>query len=566
MKRIPMIRISVCTTLAAAALIGYGALNSELDIGFWGLLGSFPSLYYIGLVVLAASTIPPLLDTRSGWKLLLPQTIILVAALWYVPTLVGSHPGLLMAYRNLSHVQGIAAQGPEFLATSGTVYLSWMGFQMSFAAMASLFSVDLEPLLRIYPSIVQLLCLAPLYLFLRNVIGKEYPNCVWPGLWLFTMANWIGQDYFCPQSMAFFLLLVILAIATHRLFWEGKARIGLWVILLALFGCLAATHLLTSIATLCLLGTYLLVKRRRMIIIVVICAAVILLWDVTFGAHYIDLRMQHSPLVATDAGVADNSTTAGIMRRTTGSGAVLVLDPGYIIESGVLGSLSGSESHIAVVRARIAYSGLFILLAVGGCALAAYRRERRHAVILIMVLSLLPLLLLRYAGWEVIQRVYLFGLPFAAYFGSLLFSTKRWLLVGLVLLMGIGSIPFIMCRYGNQAVDHLSDDYIAGRRYVAELQETTNYKFGTLRGIDLVEGEVVLAHYSGEGRALREYFPTDHYYFAISEHDDVLHSFVYDRPDFVDTVWEWFRNSPSAVSVYRNPEFEVFKWRASGID
>src|SRR5204863_3853362 len=32
-------------------------------------------------------------------------------------------------------------------------------------------------------------------------------------VWLFIIANWIGQDYFAPQAFGFFLFLVVLAIA-----------------------------------------------------------------------------------------------------------------------------------------------------------------------------------------------------------------------------------------------------------------------------------------------------------------------------------------------------------------
>jgi len=177
-------------------------------------------------------------------------------------------------------------------------------------------------------------------------------------------------------------------------------------------------------------------------------------------------------------------------------------------------------------------------------------------------LSLFPLLFLKYAGWEVMQRVYLFELPFVAYLSGVLFGINRkFALIGLALLIGIGSPLFIICRYGNQASDYFSDDYIAGSHYFDELKETTQYKIGPLRGVDIIDGEVVLKHYSGVGVVPYDCFPTeDHYYFAISEHDDAVYTYVYDKPDFVDEVWEWFRESPSVVSVYQNPEYEVFQW------
>src|SRR5690606_18972448 len=35
---------------------------------------------------------------------------------------------------------------------------------------------------------------------------------IWLGVWFFFLANWVGQDYFSPQALNFFMHLVIVAV------------------------------------------------------------------------------------------------------------------------------------------------------------------------------------------------------------------------------------------------------------------------------------------------------------------------------------------------------------------
>src|SRR6185503_12815516 len=58
--------------------------------------------------------------------------------------------------------------------------------------------------------VVNLMYLAPLLLIFRG-LGAER-RTAWLAVWLFTVTNWIGQDYFSPQSFAYFLYLAIIAL------------------------------------------------------------------------------------------------------------------------------------------------------------------------------------------------------------------------------------------------------------------------------------------------------------------------------------------------------------------
>ena len=166
-----------------------------------------------------------------------------------------------------------------------------------------------------------------------------------------------------------------------------------------------------------------------------------------------------------------------------------------------------------------------------------------------MALSLVVLLPLRYAGWELMTRIYLFELPLVACLGAILLTTNKKVMIGLGLLVTIGSVLFLIPHYGNHIVDYWTPHYLAGYKFTQELRSSTNYKL--VRPQDI---------YLNNNTEFRERLPTKSHHLAISQLDDNISTFLYNDPNFVDNVWEWLKNSPSYTSIYSNPEFEVFKW------
>ncbi len=60
----------------------------------------------------------------------------------------------------------------------------------------------------------------PALLFIFHT-ATEDRRLSWLAVWFFYLGNWIGQDYFSPQALAYFLYLVVLAIC---LAWFRAAR------------------------------------------------------------------------------------------------------------------------------------------------------------------------------------------------------------------------------------------------------------------------------------------------------------------------------------------------------
>ncbi len=105
----------------------------------------------------------------------------------------------------------------EYISRTGTVApglearFDWPGFFVLAAFLGQACglgsTLDLAGWAPVYFNI---LYLAPLALIARTVTRD--PRLVFAAVWLFEIANWVGQDYFSPQGLNYFLYLVIIAL------------------------------------------------------------------------------------------------------------------------------------------------------------------------------------------------------------------------------------------------------------------------------------------------------------------------------------------------------------------
>jgi hypothetical protein len=158
------------------------------------------------------------------------------------------------------------------------------------------------------------------------------------------------------------------------------------------------------------------------------------------------------------------------------------LDVQAAVAANVSGRLHGSENHLLVVRLRLAMTALVWALAMAG-AVRGLRRGWMAPSHAILALAPAALAVLQPYGGEMLMRVYLFSLPFAACYAAVAITPSPawrgwWVsavlgVAGLVLVAG-----FLFTRYGNErttlftsaevrAVDHLYALAPAGATLVA---------------------------------------------------------------------------------------------------
>jgi hypothetical protein len=319
--------------------------------------------------------------------------------------------------------------------------------------------------------------LPPLYAIFRAVTRNE--RAWWMGLGIFSLASWVGQDYFSPQAFNFFLFLVFLAVALRwfrprmpdpgkgnrwerfmaswmrRLGGRGEERIAarstptqrgaLIAILVVIFVAMTISHQLTPILLLAGLTALVVFGRSTLKGLPVILAVTMFAW-ISLGA--IAFWSGHLNLIIGDVGHL-----------------------GANVSSSLTGRIQGSSGRIDVLAVRIALAGTTALLALIG----AIRRRRLGYgdwSLLLLGFAPFPLLAVQSYGGEALLRAYLFALPFVSLLAAMAFmpSTQPGR-VGVpalcfCLIAALFAPAWLVARYGNERFDRVSSADLAAVKFL----------------------------------------------------------------------------------------------------
>jgi hypothetical protein len=142
-------------------------------------------------------------------------------------------------------------------------------------------------------------------------------------------------------------------------------------------------------------------------------------------------------------------------------------DIGSIYSMSVGERISGNEAHVAVNQLRIALSTIYFIMAGLGIALS-WRDKRKHpvdtAMLVIMGSFFLLLPLFLYSG-QLLIRVFLLVLIPLSYFAVKLLQLRGGVIIISALLLVALPLHFI-AHYGNQQIDHISNQELAGAEFV----------------------------------------------------------------------------------------------------
>ncbi|MEU3945904.1 glycosyltransferase [Streptomyces sp. NPDC029526] len=345
-----------------------------LTAGFWltvrrpGRRGGWPAAYVLGLLVMERATQAVLYPTP------------LYAWAW-------KHDGVVDHLLTAGGLQSAAEVGDM------AVYDQWPGFFAAQAALVRLLGVDSAAMyMAWWPLASSLMLLLPLLLVYRTF--TEDRRLIWTGVWLFFVANWVGQDYFSPQSVAFALHLGVLAVVLRRFGRTGGARRqgqAVWTaVLVVMVTTIVISHQLTpgmlvvSLLALCLL------RRYRDWVPVATTVVLFLAWCLTAALPFLSAAL---PDMIRSVGDVGGNVATGYGTTPTGTGAV------------------------ATSWAARLLSGSVLLLAAAG--LWRQRELRHRAMPLVLIAAApLPMLVASSYGSEMIFRVLMFMLPGAAFFAA----------------------------------------------------------------------------------------------------------------------------------------------------
>ena len=336
------------------------------------------------------------------------------------------------AWKHLGIIDYIQRHGAVDRATPIlTAYHNWPGFFAAAAFIADLAGIrDLASPARWAPLVLNLLYLAALPLLYRAFTDDH--RIILGGAWVFLAGNWVGQDYFSPQGVCFFFYLLLIGLCLRFLargpapapvengrLSQALARLAQWsarslpgssalpsgamraivtATALLLIVAMTVSHQLTPLVAIAALGA--LVALQVMTPGLFLFAGVMVaFWVLYVAAPFVAVVL---PVEIRDIGVA-------------------------------AGQLSGNLADLAVLSSGQALVSLVCRLLTVGIALAAVagglRRRAagyRDGVAAALTIAPLPLIAVTSYGGEIMFRVYLFALPFLAFFAAaLIFPSPR---------------------------------------------------------------------------------------------------------------------------------------------
>ncbi|PNG96292.1 hypothetical protein [Streptomyces malaysiensis] len=436
--------------------------DADLDrMGGLGLVSVLPRATLLGAALLIVAFAGALWLARPRPALLTAVLVATVVSLHAVPAVLEAQPRFPTAWQHLGFLDYIGRTGhavPDLDAR-----WSWPGFFAGAAFLARAAGVhDLSEVLRWWPTLLQLLCLAPLMVLLRALRASW--RAKWTAVWLFALCGWVGQDYFSPQGFTYLLYLVFVAVL---LVWfrepralPGKRRPGeaevaratpaqrtaLLGLLIALFAASVAAHQLTPFVMLGVVSALVLLRRSNLYGLPLLCGVMVAVWVGFLAEPY--WSGHWNELFGGVGGVGGN------------------------VSSSVSGRIEGGSSvHKLVLYVRVALAGGVLALACWG---VLRRRAAGFAERSLLVLTFVPFLgfgMQSYGG-EMALRVFMFALPGACVLGALAVFPRvgaaraglgpaAALLAGLALMAG-----FLVARWGNETFERVRPGEVAAMEYV----------------------------------------------------------------------------------------------------
>ncbi|MGD0391381.1 MAG: hypothetical protein ABSC41_01930 [Acidimicrobiales bacterium] len=206
--------------------------------GRGGSLGQFPIIWFAGIALIAAATILSMWSRspQAWWAIasLLIALTLTPSILYTLPRLpwVAKHVGVV-SYLELHHHVDISID----------IYQNWPAFFASAAWFCDVLRIgDPMSLARWWTPAADLGTLGAFFLLARHFLVDRLRLAF--ACTLFVLANTIGQDYFSPQSAAYFLAIALFGIAV----WQPATirarylRVGIGVLTALL---IAVTHQIT---------------------------------------------------------------------------------------------------------------------------------------------------------------------------------------------------------------------------------------------------------------------------------------------------------------------------------
>ncbi len=494
-----MMRVVIPLLAVASAVVLWGLSLPGVDLSRMndlGLISVLSPAMFVALGILTISFCVAVHQPSTLVPVLCLHIIVLILILHGTPTILYGTLRYSWAWKHVGIVDYIQRHGSVDPSISFlNAYHNWPGF----FALAALITegAGLKSALSFAawgPPFFNLLDLGGL-LLIFNAFTRDR-RLVWLSIWFFYLTNWVGQDYFSPQAMSYFLSLVILGIlltcfsvtATpplsvfkRRLVFDGVAhlfrrivfdrsayalsqlrstadrantldgaprplqRIALLVIIIVLFTSIVSSHQLTPFMTLLAVAGLVVFQRCRVYNLPLLMIVITVTWFVDMAVAFLNGNLYW--IVQSIGSMDANANSTLINVQTVSYGLQIV-----------------------------AFVGRILTASIGGIAFLGFVRRLRHGYwdlsCIILALAPGPMLAANSYGGEMLFRVYFFALPFLAFFAAAVLypsqeTGRAWRTPIVTIVVSIGLlVGFCFAYYGKERMNYFSKNEVAASQYL----------------------------------------------------------------------------------------------------
>ena len=478
------------------ALVAWIIILSGLDpraMDDRGMISIMPMSAYGAIAASSAAFVLTLRLRPIPGPLVLVQILAVIFMLYGAPGLIEEMPRFVTAWLHVGFSDAIDKTSQ--LHPFRDARFDWPGFFVLSAFVRSIAGASgTIDFLTWVPPVQVALYVGPLYLIYRSMSAD--PRFVWLAIWAFVLTNWVGQDYFSPQGFNLLLMIAIFGILLTAFrsppgrlpAWLGAAggwlrhhlrvplprdvvidaagagtaafslrtRVGLASFVVLLFGMSVASHQLTPFAMVGGVIGLVLFRRLQMSGALPIMLVLTVSWLLFMATTFLS---GHLAGLLEEVGRTDQLATAAVGDR-----------------------LGGSAGHRFVIQGRLLFTlAVWLLALIGGLRrLASGRLDLSMAILAVAPFGLM---LLQSYGGEILLRVFLFSLPFVAFFAAAaLLPTERpasWMLSLVMVVVSVGLAGgLILTRYGNEKADMVTAREYEALVQLAALSEPGDRIFG----------------------------------------------------------------------------------------
>jgi hypothetical protein len=460
------------------------------DMNNLGLISALSPRIIAAFAILVVSFALTLQRREVRVWLLAFQLICITLILYATPTFIeethlGAGGGTLFRHADYT----------DFIMRTGTVnpwldfYFNWPGFFVLSAFFTKVFGystiLGYAAWARVF---FNLIYLCPMYTIFTLMTTNK--RLVWLSLLFFLLTNWVGQDYFSPQGLTFFLYLVIIAILLkwfrmparkqvqpgkdaslmQKFFAWLKApdppspsigpwqRRGLLCSLILVYGLIICSHPLTGFFTLLSVLILVIFRRCYPFWLPILMAAMYTAWIFLMAWPYLSMHVE-------------------MIFATLGELSANV--PGNLQS----GKFTGDLLYQVIGKIRLSTTALLWLLAFLG-GIKRLRQGNQDITYILLAIVAFPLLVAPQYGREMLQRIYLFSEPFMVFFTASLFfdnsvvktckparthATFPWRTVAIITASLILLGSFFFTRYGDERLTYVSSDEWNAGQYLHQI-------------------------------------------------------------------------------------------------